>query len=73
MKQAKKTGKLMMKYNDNYHPIIDEWNATDGITFSQASDYEKHKIANASGEFFSSQYAVKMYQNGNETDSDDSD
>ena len=64
-KQAKKTGKSMMKYNDNYRPIVDEWNATDGITFSQASDYEKHKIANARGEFCSSQDAVNTYQNGN--------
>ena len=35
-KQVKKTGKSMMKYNDIYRPIVDEWNATDGITFRQA-------------------------------------
>ena len=63
----------MSPKNDNYGDYVDGWNATDGVTSSQALEYEKGKRLNNKGSKFCIQEAGKKFQNGDETDSDDSD
>jgi len=72
-KAAKKTAKSMTRRNDDYKDVVDGWNATDGITSSQVSLYEKGEVTNKKGGKFCSQDACRKYRNGDETDSDDSD
>ena len=72
-KRSRKTFKSMSRKNGNYGDYDDGWNATDGITLSQASEYEKGKRLNNKGSKFCSQETRKKFQNGDETDSDDSD
>ena len=70
-KRAKKTSKSMQRNEGNYETIVDSILATNGITSSQVSAYEKKRVKNRTGKHHSSQDDVRMYRNGHETESDD--
>ena len=67
-KEAKKTAKSMCCNKDKYKSIVDGWIATDDISASQASQYERGKL-NKKGAKFISQEAVEKYSEGHQTDS----
>ena len=70
-KRAKKTPKSMQRNEGNYETIVESILATNGITSSQVSAYEKKRVKNRTGKNHSSQDDVRMYRNGHETESDD--
>ena len=68
-KEAKKTAKSMQKNEGDYKGIVNGWGATDGVTSSQMSKYERGLITNKKGAKFCSKEAVEKYRKGHETDS----
>ena len=72
-KTSKKVGKLLEKYAGNEKNVVHGLMATDGITASQYSAYEKGQAKNSDGNYFQSQEALLMFQNGFTSDADDSD
>ena len=68
-KEAKKTAKSMRRNKDKYKSIVDGRIATDDISASQASQYERGNVVNKKGAKFISQEAVEKYREGHQTDS----